>query len=808
MPARFGIGGRKTIGIEVISARMAVAMFGSMIVVISLLFLLVASYFFMYRPILSRLISQEAQRVNQNVEGEISTFFSRVEAVCLLNRLRGSEGQLDLSSLSQFNALLRPIVETDAPISAAAVADETGREVSGAVKAPGLWVNRLTDPARQGARGRFLVWRDRDVEADEERETGYDARQRPWFQGAMGLPDESQVFWTKPHAFASTGEVGLSAAVRWLGQDGRKYVMSFDVPLVSLTQMIQGIVVGKSGMTTVLTEAGAVIALPRASHLRSVEAIKGALLKDGTEIGVPALAQALDQWRAAGQDLKSFQVGVDGEEWIVHFFPSQHGSQTFWIVTLIPKVDVNPMPRFALPVFAILIAITLSLALVAAKPIAMAYTRPLELLASESDRIGRLELEEPITVHSRVRELEIVIRAQERMRLRLIEATQAIEAAAHLQVELAEERVSKKEELLRAAEELRKSNERFKVAVDFSPIGMALTSLEGAVLYTNDAFRKIHGYQRGSIPTEEEWYAVVYPDPAYRAELLAEWNRRSIEARAGNGEITPMEVRVTCRDGRVKTLILSAAYLPDALLSTFYDVTETIELVTELEDLNRNYEELLDSVAEIGVIVVDSNGIVTLFNSGAENMLGYSADEIVGRAVSPAKWHVPQDVASRAAELSAELGRPVQGTEVFTAIPRRDGIERREWTMLRKDGSRVLASLVVRPVRSRDGLITGYLGIAMDVTSVKSAAVRRSAAVSQFRKRIETLTQREREILEGIVAGKTSKAIAFHVGLSVRTVDFYRMQIASKLGVSGVSNLVRMSLEAGVAPGPLWPTDR
>jgi two-component system response regulator FixJ len=73
-----------------------------------------------------------------------------------------------------------------------------------------------------------------------------------------------------------------------------------------------------------------------------------------------------------------------------------------------------------------------------------------------------------------------------------------------------------------------------------------------------------------------------------------------------------------------------------------------------------------------------------------------------------------------------------------------------------------------------------------------------------MRARIKSLTRRERDVLEGIVAGKTSKAIAFHLGISIRTVDFYRIQIATKLGTTGVSNLVRVALEAGVTAGPLW----
>jgi two-component system sensor histidine kinase/response regulator len=53
----------------------------------------------------------------------------------------------------------------------------------------------------------------------EMRERDYDARERPWFKGAMALPDD-RVFWTEPYIFFTTKEPGITAAMRWTGADG------------------------------------------------------------------------------------------------------------------------------------------------------------------------------------------------------------------------------------------------------------------------------------------------------------------------------------------------------------------------------------------------------------------------------------------------------------------------------------------------------------------------------------------------------------------------------------------------------------
>ncbi|MGE5467779.1 MAG: EAL domain-containing protein [Ignavibacteria bacterium] len=124
--------------------------------------------------------------------------------------------------------------------------------------------------------------------------------------------------------------------------------------------------------------------------------------------------------------------------------------------------------------------------------------------------------------------------------------------------------------------------------------------------------------------------------------------------------------------------------------------------------------------ASHSIIATDASGLIVSFNKGAERMLGYRADELVGRS-TPAILHDPAEVAARAAELSAELGESVEpGFEAFVAKARRcDAADEREWTYLRKDGSRLSVLLSVTGLRDADGGIRGYLGIATDIGARK-----------------------------------------------------------------------------------------
>lgn len=91
--------------------------------------------------------------------------------------------------------------------------------------------------------------------------------------------------------------------------------------------------------------------------------------------------------------------------------------------------------------------------------------------------------------------------------------------------------------------------------------------------------------------------------------------------------------------------------------------------------------------------------------------------------------------------------------------------------------------------------------------SIEAALRRRPVALgpdaepeaAAFLTRLETLSAREREVLEGIVAGHPTKVIAFNLGISMRTVDVHRSRITEKLQVRGLPNLVRLALAAGVA---------
>jgi PAS domain S-box-containing protein len=125
--------------------------------------------------------------------------------------------------------------------------------------------------------------------------------------------------------------------------------------------------------------------------------------------------------------------------------------------------------------------------------------------------------------------------------------------------------------------------------------------------------------------------------------------------------------------------------------------------------------------ANFSSIATDANGVIQIFNVGAERMLGYAAADVMNK-ITPADISDPQEVIARAAELSAELGTPIApGFEALVFKASRGIEDIYELTYIRKDGSRFPAVVSVTALRDDQNTIIGYLLIGTDNSARKQA---------------------------------------------------------------------------------------
>jgi len=125
--------------------------------------------------------------------------------------------------------------------------------------------------------------------------------------------------------------------------------------------------------------------------------------------------------------------------------------------------------------------------------------------------------------------------------------------------------------------------------------------------------------------------------------------------------------------------------------------------------------------ANFSSIATDANGVIQIFNVGAERMLGYTAVEVINK-ITPADISDPQEVIVRARELSIELETPIApGFEALVFKASRGIEDIYELTYIRKDGSRFPAVVSVTALRDAQDAIIGYLLIGTDNTARKQA---------------------------------------------------------------------------------------
>jgi len=123
----------------------------------------------------------------------------------------------------------------------------------------------------------------------------------------------------------------------------------------------------------------------------------------------------------------------------------------------------------------------------------------------------------------------------------------------------------------------------------------------------------------------------------------------------------------------------------------------------------QDLQAVLDAATEVAIIATELDGRVSVFNIGAQRMLGLRPSEVIGR-LTPLAWHDETEVSSRGEVLSRKFGQSIAGVEALVIEARHSGYEVRDWTYVRQDGRRLDVSLAITAMRTHEGALKGFLG--------------------------------------------------------------------------------------------------
>ncbi|MCM2129890.1 response regulator [Larsenimonas rhizosphaerae] len=202
------------------------------------------------------------------------------------------------------------------------------------------------------------------------------------------------------------------------------------------------------------------------------------------------------------------------------------------------------------------------------------------------------------------------------------------------------------------------------------------------------------------------------------------------------------EFRVTHADGSVHWVRGSSSPQRDMDGGTtwhgfMHDVTEQKQTEEQVQQDRQRLEALIDASTSVAIMAMDLDGRINLFNTGAERILGYSSQEILGQQPQDV-FHVPDELEHYRAALEEELGESVSLSSVLLEKPRRGHVDVTEWTCITAKGDEIMVSLSISPICDKEGVPTGYLSLAQDISEQKRIERMKNEFVSTISHELRT----------------------------------------------------------------------
>jgi len=268
-----------------------------------------------------------------------------------------------------------------------------------------------------------------------------------------------------------------------------------------------------------------------------------------------------------------------------------------------------------------------------------------------------------------------------------------------------------------ALRDMAEQRHRLEMIIEGTAAGTWDWDIPGNQMRVNERWAEIVGYTREELApiTPETFFKLVHPDDLAQSNTLLEAHLEGrsphydslcrMRHKQGHWIWVQDRGRVYERDGQGRPLWMAGAHA---------DVTELQQARQEAANMRQRLQAVVDASDEVAVIATDVDGVVNLFNTGAQKLLGYRPDEVIGR-VNPGLFHDPEEMRGY---LQPHMQADGRLPTVFEALSARaaQGTWSHQWTFLRKDGERRQVRLSISPLDCAGGNRIGYVAMAVDLT--------------------------------------------------------------------------------------------
>ncbi|GAA5184023.1 hypothetical protein GCM10025771_37090 [Niveibacterium umoris] len=697
-----------------------------LLVLLSVLSFALLFYFMQARPMLVEIASADAERAGAQVEQRIADGVRSVERIAMTAGGWGLNRVINATDQSTFNRLMVDVVKQRDLLGSVHIASEGGDEIL-LLQTQNGWKNRVS---HMGSWGRRHLWiefgSNLDQLSEEWEESDYDPRTRPWFTKAMATKKDLEVVWTEPYRFRTTGEPGITAALRWTDPaTGVRYIMAFDVLLQDFSHLTSALQIGISGRVSVLMSDGKLIGAPKHPAAATDNALRQVALTPIEQTPFTVTAAAFAEWKKRGQDdiaLLRFTPPDTSDPWFARAIRIHAGDQNFVAVTVIPQGDfVAGGARLIGPAVVILLGLC-AIGFVLGRRLAANVTRPLAMLGSEAERIGRLELDKPVSVPARLAEVAQLAAAQEAMRGLLQTSTQQLEDANRTLEAKVERRTA----------QLADREAYFRALVDNAGTGIVSCDATGLVIRSNPAFANWLGYIQDELRDRNIESLIFEDDFAAFTEGFT---------RLASAETTVFRtvIRFLTGDGQVRWSELVAS----AILTSEGRFREAVVMASDITELKRAQQgverqlavtqALMDAMPN-AVFYKDASTRFIGCNKNYEETFGVARASFVGKRVLDLDYLPEEDRRAYQAEDERVIA---EGGRIEHEIP-----------MVFADGKVHDTLYTVSGFANSDGSPAGLVGVIVDISRTKEAE--RSA------RKAEEALRENRKLMQGIIENTPS----------------------------------------------------
>lgn len=262
------------------------------------------------------------------------------------------------------------------------------------------------------------------------------------------------------------------------------------------------------------------------------------------------------------------------------------------------------------------------------------------------------------------------------------------------------------------------SEETFRGNFEHASIGMAISDHTGKGIKVNQTLCEMLGYQADEL-LNMQFVELTHPEDIDKDLALF--------GKVTAGELDNYQIEKRClhKNGEIVHIILALSVVKNENNNIVYYITQMVD-ISQLKQTEQKLAEaliynqsILDASKQIAVIRTDENGLITTFNVGAENLLGYKASEVLNKQ-TPLLFHIEDELKHQAQKIFDETGDIVEGFGVFKHIIDNKSEPVSEWTYITKTEERIPILLTLNDI-VQNGKTVGYLGIAIDITEIKKA---------------------------------------------------------------------------------------